>query len=193
VPSLSAAWIGGAWLGDAGAFSSPAWIDEALGFVLARGPGLGLHQYAALSIMYTSSGLGARGSVCTNMQLFGTWFLDRPEIDDFWGLGGSGGWEIPSKRSGAKRPPFRKGFPGRRGRPDPPNRRWSIIIFGHHSQISGVDPPLDLGRLPTPRSAGLPPPDRGVRGRETSRVKRGVLGGGSPPGDHLLLPVFASL
>ena len=50
-------------------------------------------------------------------------FVKDPEIGHFGGLGGPGSPGNHSKRCGAKPRTFWKGFPGRRGRPDPQNDR----------------------------------------------------------------------
>ncbi len=57
-------------------------------------------------------------------SVFNTWFLGRPEIVDFWGLGGPGGPNNHSRRWGASPPTFWNGFGGRRGRPNPTNQRF---------------------------------------------------------------------
>ncbi len=54
------------------------------------------------------------------------WFLDRPEIHYFGGLGVPGGRETPSTWRGASHPTVWKGSPGRRDRPDPKNRRFPV-------------------------------------------------------------------
>jgi len=53
-------------------------------------------------------------------------FFDRPEIVDFWGLGGPGWPGNLPKRWGASPPTFLEGFPAARGRPDPQNRRFRV-------------------------------------------------------------------
>ncbi len=67
---------------------------------------------------------GARGALRTTglpyTWVFKTGFLGRPEIVDFWGLGGLGGPKNPSRRWGASPlPPF-----GCRGRPGLKNQRF---------------------------------------------------------------------
>ncbi len=56
------------------------------------------------------------------IRVLDTCFFHRPEIVDFWDLGGSGG----SQWWSASRPTCWKGFPGRRGSPDPQNRRCPL-------------------------------------------------------------------
>ncbi len=52
---------------------------------------------------------------------FNAWLFGRPEIADFWGLGGPGGPKHHSKRWGAKPPTLWNGFWRRRGRQNPKN------------------------------------------------------------------------
>ncbi len=51
------------------------------------------------------------------------WFWGRPEIVECWGLGGPGGPQNHLKKWGASPPTFWNGVGGRRGRPNPKNRR----------------------------------------------------------------------
>ncbi len=61
---------------------------------------------------------GGFGSPVASTRVFNTWFWGRTAIVDFGGLGGG---RTLSKGWGASCPTFWKGFPGRRGRPDPQN------------------------------------------------------------------------
>ena len=69
--------------------------------------------------------MGVTKPCCT--WVFNTWFLGRPEIVDFWGLGGPGGPKNHSKRWGASPPTFWNGLWGRWGRPEvhSPAYGWS--------------------------------------------------------------------
>jgi hypothetical protein len=79
-----------------------------------------------------------QGPGVTRPSIEGTWIpWGRPEIVDFWGLGDPGGPKNHSERWGAKPPIFWHGFGGRRGRPDPKNRRFPAGPKTMHSKPKG--------------------------------------------------------
>ena len=64
-------------------------------------------------------------------RVFNAWFLGRPEIVDFGGLGGPGSPKNHSRRWGAKPPTFWNGLWGRWGRPNPKNLRFPACPKNH--------------------------------------------------------------
>ena len=70
----------------------------------------------------SSSEIAAKWFQCA--WVFDTWFLDLPETDEFWGLGGPGGPKNHSKGWRASPPIFWNGFWDRRGPQTPKNLRF---------------------------------------------------------------------